>query len=119
MVDALISGYDYAPTILSLAGREVPEYMDGVSFWPVVDGQAEAIHGELFIGVGGYGAIRTRDWHYFAGVWDAAGRPQAADVSPHLYDLSRDREETANAAERHPDVVRELGRRLRERFAQK
>jgi len=40
--EALLSNIDLTPTLLDMIGREVPEQMQGRSFWPLLDGREEA-----------------------------------------------------------------------------
>jgi arylsulfatase A-like enzyme len=116
VVDALISGIDYAPTLLSLAGAEPCEEMEGKSFWPLVEGEKETIRDELFVGYLGYGAIRTKEWHYYARVPQVPTPRPPKEVPPHLFDLRQDPEETTNVAEQKPQVAEQLHRRLLARF---
>jgi arylsulfatase A-like enzyme len=117
VIDALISGIDYAPTLLSLAGGEAPAEMEGRDFWPIVEGELEAIHEELFIGFMGYGAIRTKEWHYYTRVPQVWPLAPGEQVNPCLFDLRRDPKETRNVAEQHPEVVKELQRKVTARFS--
>ncbi len=45
--DAMIQNIDIAPTILSLAGHEVPDNMDGRNFMPLLNGKKIAWRGSL------------------------------------------------------------------------
>ena len=105
---------DLTPTLLDLAGVRHPgtwykgrEIFDvrGRSFWPWLEGKAEAIHPpgtstgwELF----GRRAIRRDQWK-------AVYVPDEHGVSRwQLYDLSSDRGEISDLAEAHPEVLDEL-----------
>ncbi|NIR02167.1 MAG: DUF4976 domain-containing protein, partial [Gemmatimonadales bacterium] len=115
-VESLISGIDYAPTLLSMAGAEPSEDMQGKSFWPIVEGEEESIRDELFIGYLGYGAIHTKEWHYYARVPDVPTPRPPKEVPPHLFDLRQDPEERTNVTEQQPQVAEQLHQRLMERF---
>jgi len=39
--DALLSNVDLTPTLLDMIGRQVPERIQGRSFWPLLDGRGE------------------------------------------------------------------------------
>ncbi len=44
----LLSGVDFTPTILDAAGAEIPEGLDGRSFWPLFDGRPYEPRTEIF-----------------------------------------------------------------------
>jgi arylsulfatase A-like enzyme len=130
-LDALISATDYMPTFLDLLRVKGPvERMTGKSFWPVVTGEKEAINDEVYTGFGSFGAVRTRQWHYFENlstVVDPGSTPEEYDFrkamthpsrgkGPALYDLKNDRGETKNVVEEHPEVVAEMRGKLARRF---
>lgn len=48
VIDALLSQIDVFPTLMELIGREAPDYLQGTSLLPLVRGQAERIHDEIF-----------------------------------------------------------------------
>jgi len=131
-VNALISAADYMPTFLHLLGVKGPEKrMTGKSFWPAVAGEKEAINGEVYVGFGSFAAVRTRDWHYFENlktVTPVGSTPTEYDFrkamtdpgrgqGPALYDLKKDRGETKNVVEEHPEVVAEMRKELAKRFS--
>ncbi len=62
--DALVNNVDFAPTLLEFAGIEVPDAMQGRSFWSVLQGRRERIRRSSFYafysnGVGRHYGIRT------------------------------------------------------------
>lgn len=130
-VDALISAADYMPTFLDLLGVKGPEdRMTGKSFWPVVTGEKDAINDAVYTGFGTFGMVRTTDWHYFENlktVTPVGSTPEEYDFrkamtapgrgqGPALYNLKKDRGETKNVVEEHPEVVAELREKLARRF---
>ncbi len=111
----LIQNIDIAPTILDLAGLETPDYMDGRSFVPLLEGkkipwrdailyeyywernfpQTPTIHG-----------IRTDRYKYihYHGIWDI----------DEFYDLQKDPEEMNNLinSPEHQDLIKKLKDRM-------
>lgn len=82
-VDHLMQNIDLAPTILDAAGIEIPEDMQGKSFWPLLSGREYSPHKEIFTERNFHGekpegrpdedyldlydpvrAVRTKDFHY-------------------------------------------------------
>ncbi len=94
---------DLAPTLLDLAGvkpsRKVPS--PGRSLRPTFAGNGEALHEELWWLHEGHRALRQGDWKLVA----AKGDPWE------LYNLARDRTETQDLADHHPDRVKALEKR--------
>jgi arylsulfatase A-like enzyme len=69
--DALVLNIDIAPTILELAGLDVPGNMQGISLVPLLKGEGEQVRAEIFYeapesNLGSYPlyAIRTKQWKY-------------------------------------------------------
>jgi arylsulfatase len=96
---------DLMATSLEVAGAAYPDHygnepikpLDGKSLLPVF-ARDTAIHEALFFEHHGNRAVRKGKWKIVAigeGPWA-------------LYDMQRDRTETTDLADRHPDVVREL-----------
>jgi len=87
---------DVGPTLLSLAGLPVPPWMEGLDLSPLFDGAEPAEQRRFHYG--GYFNrfyLRTDDW---ALLGDAGG------VELELYDLTLDRYERKDVAQRHRDV---------------
>jgi arylsulfatase len=97
---------DVLPTVMEVVGGTLPSTIDGLSVPPrpgtslvpafKQDGTVQ--HESLWWLHEGNRAIRVGDWKLVA----------ARDAPWELYDLSKDRSETANLADKHPDKVREL-----------
>jgi len=68
--DHLIQNIDLAPTLLEAAGADVPDTMQGRSFWPLLAGEDYAPHEAIFIERNYHGgfdpmrAVRTDGFHY-------------------------------------------------------
>ncbi|MCB9939596.1 MAG: sulfatase [Planctomycetaceae bacterium] len=96
--DALTGNVDFAPTILKLAGVDVPENMDGRSLLPLLEDPTTAIHESLpLINVWGPKevhslAVVTKDWKYI--YWPY----EEGDFEPteELYDTANDPLELKN-----------------------
>lgn len=97
---------DVAPTVLQLAGTAHPRtWKDqpvppppGRSLVPAFTRDGAVQHDDLWWFHDGHRAVRVGDWKLVA----------AKNEPWELYDLSRDRGESQNLAERYPDKVREL-----------
>ena len=125
-VDAMVAGYDVAPTILDLLGMEppygLPYDLTGRSLWPLLDGSASTHHEALVLTEAtrqaSY-ALRTPDWKLIVPVThDVHGTPipdvygRRRDPHPLLYDLRTDPSEQHDMLETCPRVAEDLGARL-------
>ncbi len=138
VLDALVSQVDIFPTICDLAGIPPPDWLQGRSMLPLLQG-AGAIRDEVFA-EGTYHAayepqraIRTRRWKYIRrfddrrtpvvvnvddgpakNAWLAAGWAERAVPHEELYDLVLDPGEGENLIDRddHAAVARDLRERL-------
>ncbi|MFQ6096413.1 MAG: sulfatase [Armatimonadota bacterium] len=110
-IDELVSGVDVAPTVLELLGVRDHPPMDGRNFWRLVTGEVESLHDYVLIGFRGFGAARTREWHYFQSV--TAPNP---GKGPALYDLKSDPKETTNVVSEHPEAVEHMQSLLATKF---
>lgn len=70
VVDAMTSHLDIFPTVCEIAGVEPPEWLRGRSLLPLVRGDADDLHEELFFEVNYHAAyepmraMRTKRWKY-------------------------------------------------------
>ncbi len=113
--EALTGNVDFAPTLLELAGIEVPAGLDGVSLLPLLRDPNQEVRESLplmnFWGpekVLSFGIV-TRDWKYV--YWYHGGN--GLTPTEELYDMRRDKQELTNAAlnpEKKPELekMREL-----------
>jgi arylsulfatase A-like enzyme len=97
------STHDIAPTLLSLAGVDVPTGMDGTDLSPLFDGENLPKRPFAYGGYFNHFFVRTGQWSYVA---DNHGQNRQ------LYDLTLDRAELHNVAADNRDVHEELHARL-------
>lgn len=111
--DVLIAGMDLLPTFAALAGSAAPEdrIIDGVDVSRLLADPDQPSPRETFFYYGGshLDAVRDGRWKLIVGRhrWG-----KGEDGLCELYDLQNDIGETTNVAKKHPDVVRELMKRL-------
>ena len=115
-VRQLVSAVDFMPTFLDMLALDERPSMDGRNFWELAQGEEDAIHERLFIQYGYYAAVRDMKWHYYQATTPEAQEGLSKGLSPCLYDLEEDFEETRNVAADHPEVVREMRAALEERL---
>jgi len=112
--DALVSAYDFMPTLLEYLGLPVPEHRDlpGRSFLPLLRGEKmeERENVVIFDEYGPVRMVRTKEWKY---VYRHAYGPHE------LYDLVNDPDERRNLADDpgYADKIRELKAMMDEWFA--
>lgn len=139
VLPALVSQIDVFPTICELAGIEPPEWLQGVSLQPLVDGEAEEVREEIYAEVNYHAAyqpmrcIRTKRWKYVRRyydhpkkispnqipcpsreLWDEHGWRDREEPKEELYDLVFDPGEANNLAADpdHAAIRDDLARRL-------
>ncbi len=143
--DALVSQVDVFPTICDVLEIEHPDWLQGSSLMPLVRGEAEEIHDEIFTEVTYHAAyepmrsVRTKRHNYvrrFDGrtrpvlcncdasiskqVWLDAGWSSRAPAEEELYDLIFDPNEVRNVADEaaYADVKADLRARLEKYMAE-
>ena len=112
-IDVPVQCIDIMPTLLDLAGAQVPEAAQGQSLLPLIGGRSGWTHRPVYLetSAGGYTAneeqytrrlraVRTERWKLLQGNWD--------DGSVILYDLDEDPAEEENVADTHPQVADSL-----------
>lgn len=111
---------DIAPTVLDILDEPVPERMFGRSLWPPAPAQNDApdyvVSGFCF-----HACIRTARWNFVRPWFRPTTRTVeegrlfgSLNMDEELYDLEADPAELTNVVEWHPDVAKELSRRLDE-----
>lgn len=140
--DAITCNIDFIPSLFDMIGAPLPQDLtiDGKSYWPQVQGQADDRE-DLYFEWGNCRAVRTAKWKYIAfrprpaeieamktGEVDRAYNYRSApraDYSMHfypsyfeadqLYDLENDPTEQHNLAEspEHAEVLTQMRQRLR------
>jgi N-sulfoglucosamine sulfohydrolase len=139
VVDAPVSHLDVYPTLCELAGVQAPDWLQGASLMPLVRGEVERLHEEIFAEVTFHAAyepqraVRTERWKYIRRFDDyrypvlancdeseskellvEAGWGQRPVAREQLYDLVLDPAEGANLAAEpdHAEQLQELRGRL-------
>jgi arylsulfatase A-like enzyme len=115
--DAMLSEMDVLPTLVKLAGGEVPSdrVIDGRDIWPLLSGRSkQSPHEALFYFKGNrLEAVRCGAWKLAiveqieSGI-DKEKRPSIKPFVPKLFNLDADIGETTDVAARHPEVVKRL-----------
>lgn len=98
--------YDAMATLAEIAGAELTQAHDGISYLPTLLGTEQKAHEYLAWDFGGYGGqIAIRE-----GNWKALKRNlrKDPDAPLELYHLSTDRSESTNIAATHPEVAARL-----------
>jgi len=131
--DAVMSEIDVLPTLVRLAGGEVPRdrKIDGLDIWPVLSGQSKASpHDALYYFLWSrLEAVRSGPWKLAIAAQKDGGHDEsgpgedskgggkkkkdkasveAAPESPRLYNLDQDIGEKTDVAAQHPDVMKRL-----------
>ncbi len=102
---------DFMPTLLELAGGSYPTEVngqavppeEGLSMTPILRGEKRKPHKFLAWSLYGNHAYRVDDWKI---VWNSS--PAPSDRRWQLYDLAKDRSETTDLAQQHPDRVKAM-----------
>ncbi len=99
--------WDVLPTLCEIAGAEVPEPVDGISFLPALLGKGvqkehECLYWE-YPSAGGLQAVRAGNWK---GVRVDVKKKAGGPIQ--LYDLAGDPGETTDVAAAHPEVVEQI-----------
>lgn len=137
--DAMVSHLDIFPTLCDLLEIERPPWLQGESLLPLVRGEAEEIHEEIFTEVNYHAAfepmrgVRTKRWKYIRrydgrttpvlpncddgptkSVWMAGGWRERPVEEEQLYDLLFDPQEVHNLAgdPAYADTLAEMRGRL-------
>jgi arylsulfatase A-like enzyme len=114
--DAVASEMDMLPTLVKLAGGQVPtdRKIDGKDIWPLLSGQSTISPHEALFYFNGVKleAVRAGAWKLAIasqGTGRKEGAPEPATFDqPRLYNLDADIGESTNVASEHPDVVAHL-----------
>jgi len=105
--DHISAFWDVLPTLTEIAGAKTPENLDGISFLPVLLGKGgQKKHDSMyweFHEQNGRQAVRKDKWKLVSyNVLIPAKR------TTELYDLSKDKGEENNIADKNPEIVAEL-----------
>lgn len=102
--DHISAFWDFMPTACEVAGVEVPEDIDGISYLPVLTGNEQKKHNHLyweFYEQGGKQAVRKNNWK--AVRLSMSDNP---DAPLELYNLKNDGTEQNNVADQEPEIVK-------------
>ncbi len=109
--DHISASYDILPTIAEILKTPVPADSDGLSFFSELTGKKQAKHEHLY-------------WEYPEGSGARAMRMgkwkglilniNKGNKTMQLFDLDRDEREEHNLAEKHPEIVAEIRKRMHE-----
>ncbi|HLJ35676.1 MAG TPA: sulfatase [Ktedonobacteraceae bacterium] len=141
VIDAMVSQIDIFPTVCDLLGIEQPEWVQGTSFLPLIQGKVSALHDAIFAEATYHAAyepqraVRTDRWKYIRRYGDRQtpvlancddspskdlfmqyGWQNRVLASEQLYDLIFDPNEVANMAS--DPVVAPILREMRTRLDQ-
>jgi len=119
-IEELVSLIDLPPTLLTIAGLKVPDYMQGSPLQQVVQGEAEDWPEEVFLQISESQvgrAIRTERWKYSVRAPEKNGKKYSHSdiyVEDFLYDLENDPHERNNLVEdaEYAEVKEKLKARL-------
>ncbi len=123
VTDRVTGSEDWLPTLLELIGEKAstPAGVDGISFAPTLLGKKQETRPFLYREAPGYGGqqcARVGDWKAIRiGLNPGAKARKAQPAALELYNLAQDPYETNNVAQRHPEIVKQLGAILREQHA--
>lgn len=100
--DRPVISLDIAATSLALAGKEVPEELDGVNVVPYINGEIEGDpHEALYWRFWQQAAIRMGDWKYLK-----------FHEAEFLFNVKTDEHEHKNLIKEHPEKAKELKAKL-------
>ena len=92
--DAMVESIDFMPTLLELAGIEVPDSVAGKSLVPLLNGSCREHKSAVFSALAAHGwyqrCIRTKDFSY------SYGYPVNNGLTGELYDLKKDPQQRYN-----------------------
>lgn len=97
--DAFVLNHDILPTVCSIMGLEIPEFMEGLDVWPVVEGKKDKIRDYVTSIYKNYAWVRTDDYVLIR---------RTDETATYLYNIKDDPEHQSNIADDHPDRVKEL-----------
>lgn len=120
---ALAMATDFLPTFCAMAGAPAPDVpLDGLDISRLIEGRTDITpHDELVLFDNEDPvAIRTQRWSYVSSDYYRGRLFDTERRYPQLYDMRADPGQTYSLADRHPDVLADMQRRLadaRRRFA--
>ncbi len=113
-VSGFVQIQDYMPTLLDLLGLKSPSRVTGKNFWPMVTGETSSICDYVVNGYGWIAGVRTPEWNCST-VWNR--EKFEGEYTPQLYNREKDVDELTSVAEKYPDVVADLKKKIDEYIA--
>lgn len=113
--NSITMGIDFLPTFCAMAGVAPPAgvIIDGKDISAVMTRGEQSPHEALILfDEEEVSAIRTQRWKFVANTYYHGHLRALEKLYPQLYDMSVDQSETYSVAERHPDVVTEMQKKL-------
>ena len=103
---------DIFPTLLKLAGGELPQdrVIDGTDIFPMITQQAASPHREIYWSIGKQRAVRSGDWKLITS--PSQGLDGKAEGDLLLFNLKDDPYEERNLAQEQSDRVEELHKQI-------
>jgi len=98
-IEEFVYHHDIFATILSLAGIEPPEKVDGEDIWPLVTGKGGPKRDYVTCGLEKYVWVRDNRYVYIS---------ETDGANPRLFDLEKDPCQFNDIAPDYPDVVKEM-----------
>ncbi len=112
VIDTPAIAYDAFPTLVRLAGGEVPKdrVYDGQDIWPVLCGKGgfKRLKPFVWVYLDNVTALRYARWKFHV------ARRDKPLPSPELYDLNADPQEAHPVNDQHPKIVKQLQKMARE-----
>ena len=111
--DHISAHWDLFPTFCELAGTDLPQNLDGISFLPTLLGKPQKQHDYLyweFFEGGGKRAVRIGKWKAVQNHVNRKGQ----DAPIEIYDLENDRAETSNLAAQSSELITRVRRIFKE-----
>lgn len=102
-IKSFVQAYDFMPTILDMFDIPIPEYVDGKSIWPLVEGKISVLHNEVISAWSNYVSIRNNEWNLIMPY-----KKENNNEIKFLFDFKNDPGETTNVIEKYPDIAKNL-----------
>lgn len=109
--DNVVSAFDLLPTMLSVAGEDVPEFADGIDLIPLLKGNTpELQHDVLHWKTADEWSVRQGDWklHTVHGEGAAPVEKVELEQGVFLRNLRTDPSERINFAQQNPEILAKL-----------
>lgn len=119
-VSERVTGFeDWLPTLMELTGdrRDHSQATDGLSFAPTLLGRDQPPRPFLyreFPGYAGWQMVRVGNWKGVRHPLNPRGRGNQPKLKIELYNLNRDPNETSDISARHPEIISQMEKLMRE-----